>query len=142
MRAHRSSRLVTIAVAASTLWLTAACGDDGPTGSSNPLVGTWNATSFIFDGFDIIDAGATASLTFAADGTSSFTVTGDTNMIFCEGTADCVETDTWVSTSTTVTLDPGGVDEVTVTYSISGSTLTFSGTVDGIAISGTFTKVS
>lgn len=144
MRAHRTNRLITITIALSSLLLTAGCGDDDPTGtgSSNPLVGTWNATSFVVGGFDLIDAGATFSLTLAAGGTESSTITGDTSMFFCETTVDCTDSGTWTSTSTTLTFDPGTVDEFTVTYTISGSTLNFSGTIESTLLSGTFTKVS
>jgi hypothetical protein len=111
----------------------AGCSDDetGTAPGVDPaVVGTWNATSFEVGGTDLIPP-LGVSFVFNANGTYALNFTGDLGD-FCdpgEG-GNCGETGTYTSTSTTITLDPGDEDETTLSYSISGSTMTINALID------------
>lgn len=150
MRARRANRLAVLIVALSTLPFALSCGDnnngDGTTGpnppSDNAIVGTWNATSFTAEGTDLIAAGLTVSFNFANDGTYSYTVTGDTFGAFCTGNTACSDFGTYDTSNGTLTFDRGTSDQESVSYSISGSTLSVSGNIGGTAFTASFEKVS
>ena len=114
----------------------AGCSDDEPStapGVDPAVVGTWNATSFVFMGTNLIPP-AGVSFVFNANGTYALNFTMDQGD-FCDlGEVNCSETGSYTSTSTTITLDPGDTDQTTLNYSISGSTMTINATVDGEAI--------
>jgi hypothetical protein len=113
------------------------CGDgvEPPPG----LVGTWDATSLVVDGFDLMDEGMTLSFTFTSGGEYSYVVTGDL-LDFCDPGPNCSDGGDIEATGSQVTFDPGTIDEETFSYSIVGTTLTVSGTVDGFTINWTFEK--
>lgn len=153
MRVRRARRITAVAIALSVLPFALSCGDNssnnnnnggptGPNGQTNALVGTWNATSFMAMSTDFIAAGLSMSFTFASDGTYSFTVSGDTLGVFCTGTTSCTNLGTWDTSGGTLTLDRGTSDETSVSYSISGSTLSVSGTIESTPFTATFQKVS
>lgn len=121
--------------------LLAACSSDNNMTSSNPaeIVGNWNATSFVAGGVDGIALGMTVAFSFTSN-TYSFTVTND-QFGLCNGTSSCSDGGSYSATGTNLTLDPGTVDSVTLNYSISGSVLSVTGTIDGTPISITFQKV-
>jgi len=121
--------------------LIAACGGDDGMTSSNPaeIVGNWNATSFVAGGVDGIALGMTAGFSFTSN-TYSFSITND-QFNLCGGPSSCSDGGTYSATGTSVTLDPGTVDAVTLNYSVSGTTLSVSGSIDGTPISITFQKV-
>lgn len=119
------------------------CNDD-PTGNDNgdPLVATWQATSFASDDMDVIAEGMTLRMTLTASGTYTFTVTNDLVGI-CEGEGgeDCTSTGSYAATAGTVTIDDDETDNVTFTSTISGNVMTWTGTIDGTAITIVWTRV-
>ncbi len=112
----------------------AGCSDDEistAAGVDPAVVGTWNATSFVVMGGNDLIPPLAVSFAFNANGTYALNFTNDQGD-FCdpgEG-GNCGEAGTYTSTSTTITLDPGGEDETTLSYSISGSTMTINATID------------
>lgn len=118
--------------------LTIGCGDgvEPPPG----LVGTWDATSLVVDGFDLMDDGMTLSFTFTSGGEYSYVVTGDL-LDFCNpGQSACSDGGDIEATGSQITFDPGTIDEETFSYSIVGTTLTVSATIDGSTFMFTFEK--
>jgi hypothetical protein len=114
--------------------LAAACSDSGTTGlAADRVVGTWDVTSFQALGVDVIQQGMTMELTLTAGKTYTIVITGDA-IGTCEAASDCTETGSYSSTSTQITIDPGLEDEVTFNYSINGTTMTFTGDIDGIPV--------
>jgi hypothetical protein len=113
------------------------CGEDNVVDSNLELLGTWNATVLLVDGVDLIDEGMTLSFTFNANGEYSYSVTGDL-LEFCQAVTACSDDGDFTATSSQFTLDPGTLDEVVLAYSVTGSTLTVTGTVDGIVLAWTF----
>lgn len=136
MSALRSLRRPFLLALTTLAPLVIACGDS--TEPSNDLVGTWNATSLLVAGVDLTDQGMTLSFTFGANGSYSYTVTNDL-IDFCSPGPACTDSGNYVVSGNQITFDPG-VDEATVTYSISGSTLTVNGTIDAINFTFTFAK--
>jgi hypothetical protein len=117
--------------------------DDDPVGPEASLVGTWQATSFNVTGLgDFIAAGMTLSTTFTNSGTFNFAVTGDLADLCGDQGPDCSAPGTYTATATqlTVTLDDDEEEDVTFGYSIQGSTMTWTGDIDGIPITVTFQK--
>ena len=133
-----STTLLSLAVG----WGVSGCGSDedntGPGGNS-PVVGTWNATSFISQGNDLIAQGMSLTFTFAASGAYTFTVTNDQGGL-CDGPANCTDGGPYTATGTQITLDPATVDEAILNYTITGNTMSVTATIDGMAITATFTK--
>ncbi len=146
MRVRHANRLVALFVALAFVPLTAGCGGDdgeptGGNGQADPLLGTWTATSFVVDGLDIIAGGTSASLSFFSGGSYSFSVTNDDSGFLCEGPFNCIDFGDFTSTSSTIVLEPGTVDEISLNYTLSGTTLTLSGSIEGRSVSATFQKV-
>jgi len=127
----RTKAALTIVLLAATL---SACGDDGgPTGVASDLVGTWQVTRFQATGFpDFITAGMGLTLTLT-ENEYSLTVTNDLADI-CQGTTSCTTSGTYSATSSQITLDPGTTDEVTFSYNIQGSTMTWTGFIEGAPV--------
>jgi hypothetical protein len=110
--------------------LIVACSGDESTGpDSDPLVGTWQVTSFQTLGVDAIDLGMSMQVTLTSAKTYTLVITDDA-FGACDAGTSCTETGSYSSTSTQITLDPGP-DEVTFNYSIQGNTMTFTGNIDG-----------
>ncbi len=103
------------------------------------LVGTWNATSLVVDGFDVMTEGMTLSFTFSADGAYSYTATND-QLGFCDPGPNCTDGGDFTAESNQLTIDPDTVDEETYSYSISGSTLIFTANFGGASYTLTFVK--
>lgn len=132
------SRLLTIAL---LLPLAVSCSDSDATGPvSDPLAGTWQATSFEVLGTDAIELGMSMRITFTAARTYSMVITNDA-FGSCDEENSCTATGTYSSTSTHLTFDPGLEDEITFTYSIQGATLTLTGDIDGTPVSIVLQKV-
>ena len=133
-----SATLLSLAVA----WGVSGCGSDsdntGP-GVNNAVVGTWNATSFVLQGNDLIAQGMSLSFTFAASGDYTFTVTNDQGGL-CDGAANCSDGGPYNASGTQVTLDPATIDEAILNYTIAGNTMSVTATIDGMALTATFTK--
>jgi hypothetical protein len=127
----RSWKLLALAA---LLPLAASCSDSETTGpAADPLVGTWDVTSFQAFGVDFIEQGMTMRITLTASKTYTVVVTDDA-LGTCETATDCTETGSYSSTSTQITIDPGLEDEVTFNYSIQGTTMTFTGDIDGTPV--------
>lgn len=146
MRAHRTSvqrarpgnggtrragtlLLIHLAVALTATSLVA-CSDDDPSGPGAGLAGTWNATSFVVQGQDLIVLGMGITLALNSSNTFVLTVTGDLTGV-CGGASSCTENGSYSSTATQITLNPGTEDEVTFNYALLGQTLTLTGSIDG-----------
>ena len=141
----RARRVLTLVLSLSvTPFLLGCNGDDeggnGTGPGSSDFVGSWNATSFVAGGTDIVAGGTGVTFTFT-ETTYAFSVTNDANSFFCDtGVLSCGEGGDLSSTETTLTFDPGTVDEVTLNYDVTGDVMTIAGTVDGSPITATFQK--
>ncbi len=119
----------------------AACSSDKATGPDPALIGTWNATSFMALGQDLIQQGGmTLEATLTNANTYTLDVTGDLTGN-CDPGPDCVVTGNYSATAAQITFDPGTVDAVTFNYSIAGSTMTLTGNIGGIPATITLQKV-
>jgi hypothetical protein len=128
MNVQRAVRLAASIVALVTLSLVVGCGDDDGTGTNgSELFGTWSVTSILIDDVEVL-AGTSFSfiMTLRSNGTYSFTFSGDTDHLVCEGTTSCSESGTYIYTSNTFTFcDPGCDAQDAADYTISGDTLTW-----------------
>ena len=114
----------------------AGCSDDEIStapGVDPAVVGTWNATSFVVMGSDLIPP-LGVSFVFNANGSYALNFTNDQGDFCAPMEVNCGETGTYTATGTTITLDAGTADEAILSYSISGSTMTLNATIDGEAI--------
>jgi len=136
MQWFRTRRIAATLAIASIAPLVAGCGDDSGVDPALDLVGTWNATVLMVDGVDLIGEGMTLSFTFSADGEYSYNVTGDL-LDFCDAGPDCTDGGDFTATISRFTLDPG-LEPVVLNYSVTGNTLTVTGTVDGTVLAWTF----
>ncbi len=126
------------------------CGSDD-NGGTNPggggggggaaVTGTWNATSFTALGTDFIAGGMGITFTFDGAGSYTFVVTGDTGNVFCDMATTCTDGGSYTADASTITLDPGTTDEAVLAYTIVGSTMTVTTTIEGVPIAATFVKV-
>ena len=114
--------------------LAMACSDDEPTGpAADPLVGTWQTTSIQVLGVDLVEQGMSIELTLTAARTYTVLVTGDL-IGSCDPVSDCTDTGTYSFTPNQITMDAGTEDEVTFNYATQGTTMTFTGDVEGTPI--------
>jgi hypothetical protein len=138
LRRHRILTVFLMIVLA----LAPACGDEDDN-SMNPggpsLAGTWEADTFSAGGTDYVPTGLSVTLTLTAT-TYVLDVTGDTNNVICEMTTDCVDSGTLSFTSTVLTFDPDDPEAVTLNYTVTDTTLTLTGSIEGTALSATFTR--
>lgn len=135
MRTHRFRSLASALTLAAVAFVLPACSDDGtgPENDEDAYVGTWNATSFAALGQDFIAQGMTLTGTFTTS-TYTFTATADAvGVCGDEGTDDCTTTGPLVADGNQITIDVGTEDAVTFDYAISGNTMTFTGSIDGIS---------
>ena len=134
----RSLRFLPVLLAVAVL----ACSEDSPAGpgggTPSALIGTWNATAFNALGQDLVAQGMGLTFTFDAQGAYSINITNDQANL-CDVGPNCSVSGTYSATGSQITLDPI-VDPVVLSYSIQGTTMTVSGTVDGIPITATFAK--
>jgi len=127
----RSWKLMPMAVLFS---LAAACSDDDATGpDADTLVGAWNVTSLQAFGVDVIDLGTTMVVTLTDNDNYSIVITGDI-LEMCATAVGCTQTGSYSATSTQITLDPGLATEIIFDYSLSGTTMTATGNVNGTPI--------
>lgn len=141
--AHASRGLRAIALIALLLPIVA-CGDKDPTGpGADPILGTWQATSFIGEGNDVIAAGMTLRATFAANNTYTFVVTNDMVGVCSEdGGNNCTDSGPVSHTAAAVIIDAGTADATTFNYTITGNTMSWTGSIDGTPVSLAFTRVT
>jgi len=104
------------------LLLGAACSDS--TVPEADLVGTWNATAFVFSDFgdpvtdfDVIDEGGTVTIVIRADDTFTITFT-------IPGSAPETDGGAWSVDGDRLVFDAGTVDEMSFDITLSGNTLT------------------
>ena len=69
-------------------------------------------------------------ITFIDESEHFFTITNDVAG-FCDTGTSCTDDGEFSATATSVTFDPGTPDAVTLSYAVSGNTLTLSGTFYG-----------
>lgn len=140
---HYRRAALLVALAGLVVTLPACSGDDpaGPNGNQDPYVGTWTAQSFTVEGTDFVAMGFNLQATFTTS-TYSLTVTNDVAGI-CDGPTSCTLTGDLSGTGSQVTLDPDDPEgTVTFDYTVVGSTMTFTGDIDGSALTIVFSKTS
>lgn len=133
-------RSAAAAALAALLTAVAACSDDDPTGTEASIVGTWQAASFEALGTDFVAAGMELELTLTDAGTYMIDVTNDLIGVCPDEEPDCVQQGAYTSTDTQVTIDPGLEDEVTFTYTVTGTTLTLNGAINETPVTATFMR--
>jgi hypothetical protein len=134
LRAMRRSVLI---VCAGLVPIVIGC--DGTTEPPAELVGTWDATSLLVDGFDLMDEGMTLTFTFTSGGEYSYTVAND-QLDFCDPGPNCTDSGDFTVSGNQITFDPGTVWEETYTYTLTGSTLTITATFGASTFTFTFAK--
>lgn len=122
-----------------TPWITGCSDDDDGTGPNSPLVGSWNATSIVALGNDLIALGMDLTLTLSEAGDYTLDISGDL-IGACEPNPSCTQTGAYTNTETEITLDPGTAEEVTLSYVIQGTTLTLTGAINGTPVAFTFAR--
>lgn len=141
----RTLRLSTAIALTTALTGLAACGDDPASpGDQDPILATWNVTSFGTGEVDLIDDGMTLVITLGSDGMYTFQVTNDQADI-CGGVGgeNCTTTGSFAHTATTVTInDDDPDDDTTFNYVVQGNTMTWTGTIGADPVVLTFTRVS
>ena len=122
-------------------WGIAGCSSDEATtgtgtgtGTGNAVVGTWNATSLHAQGgMNLIAQGMAFSLVFNSNGTFAHTTTNDMAGFCDPGMANCGDSGPYTASDRQFTLDAGTSDAITFDYSIAGTRMTITGTVNGTA---------
>ncbi len=107
----------------------------------DPLVATWNATSFNVNGVDQINAGMHVTLTLT--NANTYTLHFENDLITaCSNTLGetCDQTGSYSTSGSSLTIDPGTSDSATFTYAISGNTMTWSGSINSTPVTVTFSK--
>ncbi len=131
--ALRTARCLTVLLALAFV----ACSSDDSNGPAPApgatLVGSWNATTFATSTDDFIAQGMTLVMTIKNDDTYTFAFTNDL-VGACNPGPDCANNGPYTATSTTLTIDPGTVDETVFTYSVAGSTLTMNSSINGTPV--------
>jgi len=142
MPIRRYFALATLLLFAAAVPALSGCSDDGKdsTGPNTGLFASWNATSVTAGGNDFIAMGMTLGLTLSANGDYQLDVTGDLIDI-CTPLSDCTVNGSFTAGGKKVTLDPGTTDEVTLNYTLVGTTLTFTGDINGTPATFVFQKV-
>jgi len=115
-----------------------ACGDDGPSGvGADAILGSWQTTSYVEGGVDLVNSGMDLDIALNSDGTYLLEVTND-QIEACGGggVQSCQLSGSFSYTGSTVTIDDDQpADAVTFSYSISaGNFMTWTGTVDGMGV--------
>lgn len=109
-----------------------------------PFIGSWDATSFIVAGEELVTAGGLFFVNFGffSDGSYGFSVVGDGDGVLCDIPPACNDDGDFSYTSTVIVLDPGTTDELELSYTVSGNTLGVSGILNGTAFAGTFERIA
>jgi hypothetical protein len=120
---------------------------DGSDGSE--LAGTWQASSFVVDGTDGIQQGMSVAITFTVTGSStlrgavgtfSVTITNDV-LDLCDGASSCTPSGMFEVDAGSVVFDPGTEGELAWQYSVDGSTLSLTTTIEGSLVEVTATQM-
>jgi hypothetical protein len=119
-------------------WLVGAAGCGGDESTTEPvptaLLGSWVAISMMAGTQDLAVQGMNLSVHFSADGEYSYLISDDL-LGMCEAGPDCNGWGEFSATATRLILDPGTSEAQSFAYSISGDTLTLTGSVQGVAVS-------
>lgn len=132
MGTHPATRLAALAVVLATAAMLAACGgDDSTDPAEDTIVGTWNVTSLTAPsmpawGDAISDDGLVVTFSFSASGGYTLTVANDwpADPWICSGTASCSISGSYSLSGNTLVFDQGTADEVTVSHTLAGNSLT------------------
>lgn len=123
-----------------SLTAVAACSDDPAGPDEDPILGTWEATAFVGGGFDFVQLGMDLTITLSSDGMYDFEVTND-QVGICENTGDdCTDEGSFAYTGTTVTIDDEDEESAAFNYTINGSTMTWTGSIDTTAVTITWER--
>lgn len=137
----RRTRHIPAALALIAAMALAACGDDDPSGPEATIIGEWDITGFVALGTDFIALGMDMDATLTEAGTFSIGVTNDQAEI-CEGEIgdSCSIDGDFTYTATTITINPGEEGEGTFDYTVSTSSMTWTGDIDGTPVTITFAR--
>jgi len=140
MTARSFAVLARLSAAVMLVPVATACSDD-ETDPTSALVGTWNATHFTGLGNDFIAAGMVLRLVLTSSHTYTITFTNDLIGACDGGVPNCTQTGDYESTATTITINPGDPEGETVfTWTIQGTTMTWTGSIDGTAVTIVFAR--
>jgi len=139
MRTLHTASIRALALLLTVAPMLSACGGDSTSPGRATLTGRWNAEHVTAFGTDFIATGMAMSVTLAEGGTYILDITND-QVGFCEPGPDCQPTGTYSHTDTQITFNPDEESEITFTYTITGSTMSFKGTIGQVPVSLTFRK--
>jgi hypothetical protein len=141
MKPFRTRPPFALVVLAGALVALSACSDDDPTSPEEPtVVGTWEATSFTAIGLDFIADGMTLTATLTEGGTYTLDVTDDQVGICEETVSDCTRTGPYLATGTMIILSSEEFDDVTFSYTVSSTSMTWGGAIEGIPVAVVFAR--
>jgi hypothetical protein len=115
--------------------LLSGCSSDDPSApaAESALVGSWNVTSFATATEDFIAQGMTLAITFSSSGTYTLTFTNDL-IGSCNPGPNCTDSGAYSATASTLTFDPGTMDESVFNFVVAGNTVTLTGSIAAIAV--------
>lgn len=118
------------------------CSDPVDTDIQEAFLGDWISTSFVVDGLELMTPPSDFYLSwgFYSDGSYQLIAGVDDIGFICDLGTSCRDDGDFTFTGNVITLDPGTADEFGFQYSVSGNTLTVSGSVDGTPFSATFER--
>jgi hypothetical protein len=137
----RTPRLgATFALVAALAFATG-CGEDGTGPNGDPIVASWQVSTFSDGTTNFIAAGMTLLITLSSNDTCTFVTTTDQAGLCSALGTSCTTTGTYSHTSSQIIIDPGDPDGgATFSYSISGNTMTWTGNIDSTAVTVVMTK--
>jgi hypothetical protein len=133
----RAIRRAVLIVVAGVIPVVIGC--DGTTEPPPEFVGTWDATSLLVDGFDLMGEGMTLTFTFTSGGQYSYTVVNDL-LDYCDPGPNCTDSGDFTVSGNRITFDPDTAWEETYTYTLTGTTLTVTASFGGSTFTFTFEK--
>jgi hypothetical protein len=141
----RTPRLGAAFTLVAALAFATGCGDEDGTGpDGDPIVASWQVSSFSDGTTDFIAAGMTLNITLSSNDTYTFMATNDQVGVCSDlGTTTCTTTGTYSHTSSQIIIDPDDPEgAATFNYSISGNTMTWTGSIDDTAVTVVMTKTT
>lgn len=144
MRTDRVRSIAALSGVLFVLGLATACSSSSDSSTNptvDPLIGTWHVTSYTAPIVgDVIQQGMTVTVTIAEDNSYSLAITGDQVGACTAPATSCSQSGTWSTSGNTITLTQSSTDVTSFTYAISGSTMTWTGSIDGIPVTITMAK--
>lgn len=138
MHVFRMVRRSALIVGVILMYGVVGCGDSFE--APPDLVGTWNSTALVWDGFDYATEGMSLRYTLQDDGDYSYTATND-QLGWCDfGVANCTDSGKFETAGSQITFDEGTQWEETYSWSVTSGVLTISATFDGALATFTFQK--